>query len=263
MRAGAAGLRASGSRCDLRRRAALPPCRPRSVGRGGSAPSAPRSTRDVGQRPPQICESDRHAKRGDRPRAPGGASAPSRARPALAGSPHTEDQDCSWPINRDRPQLDVRVFAPEMLVRPRVPRVQGMTEGKPSCPITRSYRTCLTPDTRGAFGVTKRRPALPCRREPRRPASASSSTLTPALIQRTLAWLSTSSFGECPATRPTQSGHDIICDNRRRSRAAAHRAGGPAYPAPLGRIVSALVLRFFCARSLKASMSRRLPNATA
>ena len=61
----------------------------------------------------------------DRPRAPGGASAPSRARPALAGSPHTEDQDCSWPINRDRPQLDVLVFAPEMLVRPRVPRVQG------------------------------------------------------------------------------------------------------------------------------------------
>jgi hypothetical protein len=59
MRAGAAGLRASGSRCDLRRRAALPPCRPRSVGRGGSAPSAPRSTRDVGQRPPPICESDR------------------------------------------------------------------------------------------------------------------------------------------------------------------------------------------------------------
>ena len=64
MRAGAAGLRASGSRCDLRRRAALPLCRPRSVGRGGSAPSAPRSTRDVGQRPPPICESDRHAKRG-------------------------------------------------------------------------------------------------------------------------------------------------------------------------------------------------------
>ena len=117
MRAGAAGLRASGSRCDLRSRAALPPCRPRSVGRGGSAPSAPRSTRDVGQRPPQICESDRHATRGDRPRAPGGASAPSRARPALAGSPHTEDQDCSWPINRNRPHLDVLVFAPGRLVR--------------------------------------------------------------------------------------------------------------------------------------------------
>ena len=60
MRAGAAGLRASGLRCNLRSRAALPPCRPRSVGRGGSAPSAPRSTRDVGQRPPPICESDRH-----------------------------------------------------------------------------------------------------------------------------------------------------------------------------------------------------------
>src|SRR3954471_22343173 len=88
MRAGAAGLRASGSRCDLRSRAAPPPCRPRSVERGGSAPSAPHSTRDVGQRPPPtICESDRHAKRGDRPRAPGGASAPSRARPTLAGSP--------------------------------------------------------------------------------------------------------------------------------------------------------------------------------
>ena len=86
------------------------------MGRGGSAPSAPRSTRDVGQRPPQICESDRHAKHGDRPRAPGGASAPRRARPALAGSPHTEDQDCSWQINRDRPHLDVLVFAPEMLV---------------------------------------------------------------------------------------------------------------------------------------------------
>lgn len=55
----------------------------------------------------------------DRPRAPGGASAPSRARPALAGSPHTEDQDCSWQINRNRPQLDVLVFAPEMLVRPQ------------------------------------------------------------------------------------------------------------------------------------------------
>jgi hypothetical protein len=119
MRAGAAGLRASGSRCDLRSRAALPPCRPRSVGRGGSAPSAPRSTRDVGQRPPQICESDRHATRGDRPRAPGGASAPSRARPALAGSPHTEDQYWSWQINRDRPHLDGLVFAPEMLVRPQ------------------------------------------------------------------------------------------------------------------------------------------------
>src|SRR5215210_5807855 len=38
MRAGVAGLRASGSRCDLRRRAALPPCRPRSVGRGGQCP---------------------------------------------------------------------------------------------------------------------------------------------------------------------------------------------------------------------------------
>ena len=121
--------------------AAERPCR--SVGRvpwgeGGSAPSAPRSTRDVGQGPPPICESDRHAKRGDRPRAPGGASAPSRARPGLAGSPYTEDQYWSWQINRDRPRLDVRVFAPEMLVRPRV---QGMTEGKPSCPITRSYRT--------------------------------------------------------------------------------------------------------------------------
>src|SRR4051812_42323753 len=64
MRAGAAGLRASGARCDLRRRAALPPCRPHSVGRGGSAPSTPRLTRDVGQRPPPICESDRHVKRG-------------------------------------------------------------------------------------------------------------------------------------------------------------------------------------------------------
>src|SRR5215207_765817 len=61
----------------------------------------------------------------DRPRAPGGASAPSRARPARAGSPHTEDQNCSWPINRTRPHVDVRVFAPEMLVRPSVPRVQG------------------------------------------------------------------------------------------------------------------------------------------
>jgi len=143
MRAGVAGLRASGSRCDLRRRAALPPCRPRSVGRGGSAPSAPRSTRDVGQRPPPICESDRHAKRGDRPRAPGGASAPRRARQALAGSPLTEHQDCSGPINRNRPHLDVLVFAPEMLVRPQ--RAQaGMTEGKPSCPITRSYWTRRT-----------------------------------------------------------------------------------------------------------------------
>jgi hypothetical protein len=153
MRAGAAGLRASGSRCDLRRRAALPPCWPRSVGRGGSAPSAPRSTRDVGQRPPQICESDRHAKRGDRPRAPGGASAPSRARPGLAGSPYTEDQYWSWQINRDRPRLDVRVFAPEMLVRPRV---QGMTEGKPSCPITRSYRTDPTLAPAALFGSERR-----------------------------------------------------------------------------------------------------------
>ena len=144
MRAGAAGLRASGSRCDLRRRAALPPCRPRSVGRGGSAPSAPRSTRDVGQRPPPICESDRDAKRGDRPRAPGGASAPSRARPALAGSPHTEDQDCSWPINRNRPHLDVLYSPRRCSCAPRVPRVQGMTEGKPSRPITRSYRTLRT-----------------------------------------------------------------------------------------------------------------------
>ena len=155
MRAGAAGLRASGSRCDLRRRAAQLPCRPRSVGRGGSAPSAPRSTRDVGQRPPPtICESDRHAKRGDRPRAPGGASAPSRARPALAGSPHTEDQYCSWPINRNRPRLDVLVFAPEMLVRPQRAPGAGMTEGKPSCPITRrSYRTRAARDTRGALAV--------------------------------------------------------------------------------------------------------------
>src|SRR5689334_18779962 len=64
MRAGVAELRASGSRCDLRRRAAPPPCRPHSAGRGGSASLAPRSTRDVGQRPPPICESDRHAKRG-------------------------------------------------------------------------------------------------------------------------------------------------------------------------------------------------------
>src|SRR3954462_9124621 len=54
MRAGVAGLRASGLRCNLRSRAALPPCRPRSVGRGGSAPSAPRSTRDVGQRTPHA-----------------------------------------------------------------------------------------------------------------------------------------------------------------------------------------------------------------
>ena len=45
--------------------------------------------------------------------------APSRARPALAGSPHTEDQDCSGPINRNRPHLDVLVFAPEILVRPQ------------------------------------------------------------------------------------------------------------------------------------------------
>ena len=41
------------------------------------------------------------------------------ARPALAGSPHTEDQDCSWPINRNRPYFGVLVFAPEMLVRPQ------------------------------------------------------------------------------------------------------------------------------------------------
>ena len=34
---------------------------------------------------------------------------------------------------------------------PSVPRVQGMTEGKPSCPITRSYRTRRAPDTRGAL----------------------------------------------------------------------------------------------------------------
>ena len=162
MRAGAAGLRASGSRCDLRSRAALPPCRPRSVGRGGSAPSAPRSTRDVGQRPPQICESDRHAKRGDRPRAPGGASAPSRARPALAGSPHTEDQDCSWPINRNRPHLDV--FAPEMLVRP--PRAPGAGDdgretiliGHRLAPTAAALSCCLE--------ITKRRHPLHCRRDP-------------------------------------------------------------------------------------------------
>src|SRR4051812_10593521 len=41
MRAGAAGLRASGSRCNLRCRAALPPCRPRSVGRGAALPRRP------------------------------------------------------------------------------------------------------------------------------------------------------------------------------------------------------------------------------
>src|SRR3954466_7379172 len=90
----------------------------------------------------------------DRPRAPGGASAPSRARPTLAGSPHTEDQDCSWPINRNRPRLDVLVFAPEMLVRPQRAPGAGMTEGKPSCPITRrSYRTRAARDTRGALAV--------------------------------------------------------------------------------------------------------------
>ena len=33
---------------------------------------------------------------------------------------------------------------------PSVPRVQGMTEGKPSCPITRSYRTYAAQDIRGA-----------------------------------------------------------------------------------------------------------------
>src|SRR3954454_23895653 len=41
MRAGVAGLRASGSRCDLRSRAALPPCRPRSGGRGAALPRRP------------------------------------------------------------------------------------------------------------------------------------------------------------------------------------------------------------------------------
>ena len=41
MRAGAAGLRASGSRCDLRSRAALPLCRLAFRGARGSAPSAP------------------------------------------------------------------------------------------------------------------------------------------------------------------------------------------------------------------------------
>ena len=41
MRAGAVGLRTSGSRCDLRSRAALLPCRPRSVGRGAALPRRP------------------------------------------------------------------------------------------------------------------------------------------------------------------------------------------------------------------------------
>ena len=34
---------------------------------------------------------------------------------------------------------------------PSVPQVQGMTEGKPSGPITQAYRTRRAPDTRGAF----------------------------------------------------------------------------------------------------------------
>ena len=42
------GCEPAGRAATCVRRAALPPCRPRSVGRGGSAPSAPRSTRDVG-----------------------------------------------------------------------------------------------------------------------------------------------------------------------------------------------------------------------
>src|SRR3954465_1236351 len=52
------------------------------------------------------------------------------------------------------PRLDVLVFAPEMLVRPQRAPGAGMTEGKPSCPITRrSYRTRAARDTRGALAV--------------------------------------------------------------------------------------------------------------
>ena len=145
--------------------AAERPCRP--VGRvpwgeGAALPRRPaqRGMLANGRRRSARAIVTRSAETGQA--APGGPSAPSRARPALAGSPHTEDQDCSWPINRDRPQLDVRVFAPEMLVRPRVPRVQGMTEGKPSCPITRSYRTPPARDTRGAFGSLSGRQSADC-----------------------------------------------------------------------------------------------------
>ena len=102
--------------------AAERPCRP--VGRvpwgeGAALPRRPAQRGMLANGRRRSARAIVTLKRRDRPRAPGGASAPSRARPALAGSPHTEDQDCSWPINRNRPHLDVLVFAPEMLVRPQ------------------------------------------------------------------------------------------------------------------------------------------------
>ena len=94
-------------------------------------------------------------KRGDRPRAPGGAWARvERGRP--------------WPA---RPTLRTRialgrstaiartsmgVYSPRRCsCAPRVPRVQGMTEGKPSGPITRPDRTFLTQDSGGTSGCER------------------------------------------------------------------------------------------------------------
>ena len=121
------------------------------MGRGGSAPSAPRSTRDVGQRPPPICESDRDRQA---PRRPGLGE----------GLQPRVERGRPWPA---RPTRRTRIalgrstaiartlmglYSPRRCsCAPGVPRVQGMTEGKPSRPITRAYRTRHARDTRGAF----------------------------------------------------------------------------------------------------------------
>ena len=139
MRAGVAGLRASGSRCDLRRRAALLPCRPRSRGARGQRSLGAPLNEGCGQRPPPICESDR-----DR------CTRPRRQRRLGEGREARVERgrrQPARPTRRTRIALGRSTAIARSLMclySPRrcscalsMPRVQGMTEGKPSCPITR------------------------------------------------------------------------------------------------------------------------------
>ena len=156
MRAGAAGLRASESQCDLRSRAALPPCRPRSVGRGAALPWRPahrgmlaggrrRSARAIVTR---SAETGPGLREGLQPRVERGRPGP--ARPRLR---------TSIALGQSTAIARTSTYSPRRCsCAPGVPRVRGMTEGKPSCPITGSYRASVFPIVHAALSF----PLLRC-----------------------------------------------------------------------------------------------------
>ena len=87
MRAGVAGLRAAGRAATCAAERPCPPVGRVPWGEGAALPRRPAQRGMLANGRRRSARAIVTPEAGDRPRAPGGASAPSRARPALAGSP--------------------------------------------------------------------------------------------------------------------------------------------------------------------------------